>query len=964
MPEFDNFYVDMNGVFHNCSHPSDDVHFRIPEPQIFENIGTYINFLFHLIRPRKLFFLSVDGVAPRSKMNQQRSRRFKSAKEAIEKETRAKQMGETLPSDPRFDSNCITPGTEFMAKLHSYMIDFLSDKIQNCQEWGEVKIIYSGYDVPGEGEHKIMDYIRMFKTSNSFEPDTRHCIYGLDADLINLGLSTHEPYFSVLREEVSFSKNKQIKHCDPVRTNFQFLHLSLLREYIYYEFEELKDKMKFEFNLEKIIDDWILVNFLIGNDFLPHVPKFHINRRGVQYLYDAYKAILPKLDGYLNDNGKLVMGRYKKFLTQLSEYDFNLFNEKNFDFKILDQANEITFGSGVDFGEDFDFKNTSSEKESDDYLDDSSCSLSDEDDEDNPIFIDEFTQHKNDYYFNKFKCENLSEIETISIEYLKGIQWVLHYYFDGCVSWTWFYPYHYAPFVTDLAKLNTDIKFSFELGRPFPPLVQLLAVLPQASKELLPKAFQKVTYHPNSPLIEYFPPEFETDLNEKVHDYEAIVLIPFVNDKILMDVYETLKDELSPEEKERNAFGYHHVLKYGQESPKKCLEQINSIKYPNVFDDKLAKNAFWLQPDHIFKGIRPEIRLGKFIGFPSLSGVHFKMKLELSKIKLFNTASQNESMMIHIQKTSYGACVLNQIASKYVESIVYINWPLMSEAKLVELLDSNVKYAKNTQVSISEDEVRMANISCKNEAFVMKNKRGIIIDSVDIMAKVLPLESQRYIITDGKLKLHKTWSKTPKYVPLDIVLFEKIEGNRTMPHYKSLNNVFKRNRSAYLIGCPYYGYKATVLKYLSHTNTVMSIVTATNEPDFSEIEDVYSFIMKNCYVSEGKLCALIKQNFSISVCVIRRVLGSIIVQFVNKKGELSKINIGLKLKYNHNSKRYITQGYSCMDGERYFFNLKKVQIILEDYYEKYPNVFDMVNREQKSVYEINDLFTDPLVTLK
>lgn len=955
----------MNGVFHICSHPSDDVHFRIPESQIFENIGTYINFLFHLIRPRKVFFLSVDGVAPRSKMNQQRSRRFKSAKEAIEKETRAKQMGETLPTDPRFDSNCITPGTEFMAKLHSYMIRFLSDKIQNCPEWSEVEIIYSGYDVPGEGEHKIMDYIRMFKTSDSFEPDTRHCIYGLDADLINLGLSTHEPYFSVLREEVSFSKNKQ-RHCDPLRTNFQFLHLSLLREYIYYEFEELKDKMTFEFDLEKIIDDWILVNFLIGNDFLPHVPKFHINKRGIQYLYEAYKSVLPKLDGYLNDNGKLVIGRYKKFLTQLSEYDLSLFNEKNFDLKILDQANEITFGSGVDFGEDFDFKNTLSEKDSEDYLDDSSCSLSDDNDEDHPdpIFIDEFTQNKNDYYFTKFKCQNLSEIETISMEYLRGIQWVLHYYFDGCVSWTWFYPYHYAPYVTDMAKLNTDIKFSFELGIPFPPLVQLLAVLPQASKELLPQAFQKVTYHPNSPLIEYFPTEFETDLNEKIHDYEAIILIPFMNDKILMEVYKTLKHELSPEEKERNTFGYHHVLKFSHESGKNHSEQIDPIKYPNVFDEKLAKNAFWLQPEHIYKGIRQEITLGKFIGFPSLNGVNFKMKMELSKIKIFNFPSANESMMIHIQNKLFNVYVLAELAARYTGSIVYINWPLVSEAKLVELLDSNMRYQKNNQFTINENEFQLANISCKNEAFIMKNKRGIIMDSVEAMAKVLPLESQRYIVTEGKLKLHKTWSTTPKFVPLDIVLFEKIEGNRIMPTYKSLNNVFQRNRSAYLIGCPYYGYKATVLKYISNTNTVMSIVTATNEPDFSEIEDVYSFIMKNCYVSEGKLCAMAKQKIPVTVNVARRLLGSIIVQFTNKRGELSKINIGLRLKYNHNSKKYITQGYSCMDGDRYFFNLKKVQTILEDYYEKYPNVFEMLKREQKSLYDIDDLFTDSVVTLK
>lgn len=101
----------MNGIIHNCSHNnSDDAHYRISEEQIWLGIFSYVDHLFRKIKPRKTFFLAIDGVAPRAKMNQQRSRRFRTAREAEEMRKKALSKGEELPPDPPFDSNCITPG--------------------------------------------------------------------------------------------------------------------------------------------------------------------------------------------------------------------------------------------------------------------------------------------------------------------------------------------------------------------------------------------------------------------------------------------------------------------------------------------------------------------------------------------------------------------------------------------------------------------------------------------------------------------------------------------------------------------------------------------------------------------------------------------------------------------------------------------------------------------------------------
>lgn len=90
-----------------------------------------------------------------------------------------------------------------MAKLHEQLKYFIVNKISTDKSWQNCKIILSGHETPGEGEHKIMDYIRYLRSQPGYDPHTRHCLYGLDADLIMLGLCTHEPYFSLLREEVT-----------------------------------------------------------------------------------------------------------------------------------------------------------------------------------------------------------------------------------------------------------------------------------------------------------------------------------------------------------------------------------------------------------------------------------------------------------------------------------------------------------------------------------------------------------------------------------------------------------------------------------------------------------------------------------------------------------------------------------------------------------------------------------------
>ena len=336
VPEIDNLYLDINGVIHNVCHRHNCDASQISETTklIYLDACEVIKKIVHIIRPKQLLMISVDGVAPRAKMNQQRIRRFrKELDNAKLLEVEEEKINTEENKAKIFDSNAISAGTKFMFNLTLYMKDYILNEKKLNSEWSNIEIILSGSDVPGEGEHKILEYIRNYKVSEKYNPDTKHCIYGADADLIMLSLVSHEPNIAILREDAfKIRKREKLekkgieiinKDNNENETPYELILISILREYLELEFGYLKKKIQFNYDFEKIIDDFIFICFFIGNDFLPNLFSFNIENGALGHLYEFYKACLPELDGYLTDKGKINIFRMKTFLDFVSKHELH-----------------------------------------------------------------------------------------------------------------------------------------------------------------------------------------------------------------------------------------------------------------------------------------------------------------------------------------------------------------------------------------------------------------------------------------------------------------------------------------------------------------------------------------------------------------------------------------------------------------------------------------------------------------
>lgn len=435
-----NFYLDSNSIIYDIAHKlnyDDFMNSMDFENTLIQRVCEKIKEYIDLVNPSNGVFIAFDGVPPLAKIVQQRERRYKGLL------THQLNVKLGLSTDkPAWNTVNITVGTEFMNHLNKELNTFFEPFKQKYHEF----IISTSNDI-GEGEHKIFHHIRNNQTHTS-------TIYGLDADLIILGLN-HLQYSQIylLRE----SKDFKIQSNDYMLLNLKMLENQIVNLLSPYPTDKYK------------IYDYILLSFFIGNDFIPKIPYINVHDKGLELLINTYKKSIHPNE--IIFNGKTINWLlFKKLIYELSLIEHSTILE------FYKQRNKFVFTSTDVTAKLNALPRISREVET---------------------YINPFDKHWEDRYYKKlFKIDyHVKNISKICKNYLEMFEWNMSYYTSGCKNWDTYYHYNYPPLFNDLLQFIPDCDIELVKSvkiKPITPIQLLVYVLPKEYLHLLPSTIYEL----------------------------------------------------------------------------------------------------------------------------------------------------------------------------------------------------------------------------------------------------------------------------------------------------------------------------------------------------------------------------------------------------------------------------------------------------------------------------------------
>jgi 5'-3' exonuclease len=508
------FYLDFNCALYTALYSDSGIK---TEDTLIIHIIEYLEALCNVIPYLSFIYIAIDGCPPFAKVVQQKDRRYHS----VCKKNRSNKINETFGTDidktkinNSIDTNIFTPGTSFMYNLSAA----IKKAIKTNTIFQNKTILFSDSSIVGEGEHKILQHIKLAKhlavdgtdsDKSLYGVEHNTIIYGLDGDLIFLSTILKIDNVYLFREANEYGNLASIHQ----GRKFLFMDITNMSNAIFNSFKKYNPSINKEMQ-HRFIDDFVFLCMILGNDFMPKNHWYSIYEGGMDTILSCYFQIYNHREIFLIDCISLQINT--EFLCDI--WFLIKGTEQNAICKLFEKRKRSKIYIKPDM----------SERERQQLLTDFYPLQPDK------LCIEQAIEPTKPnwqarYYNICFNMEKTPEnIAMICQAYLKTLVFNFLYYFDECPSWDWYYPYSYAPTFTDVydellkykninVTTTTNKIFHFKKSEPIDQQTLLFTVIPFASRSLIVKDAAHRLLDPKCPMNIYFPKKYS--LNVAFHRY-------------------------------------------------------------------------------------------------------------------------------------------------------------------------------------------------------------------------------------------------------------------------------------------------------------------------------------------------------------------------------------------------------------------------------------------------------------
>ena len=488
-----------------------------------------------------------------------------------------------------------------------------------------------------------------------------------------------------------------------------------------------------------------------------------------------------------------------------------------------------------------------------------------------------------------------------------------------------------------------------------------MGVLPDRSKKIVPEVYHDLMTNPESPIIDFYPRDFELDMNGKKMEWEAVVKIPFIDEARLLAAMAPKNELLGDVEKARNGFGVPIKFTYAAD-----VNIVYPSPLPGIFPDiqscRCVENIFDLPAmeglDYV-SGLTggAMVNIEALAGFPTLHTLPYTGQLVAGfGVNVFQSDSRNPSVVVTLNDTT--TRVKAETWRQKLGQRCFVGYPFLQEAKIVKVQDELFSYelSENGKEVVTRDHSNREASDFAKEAEFLENwhskRLGVIIGTVECLINVHMLKG---LMKTEEGALVKEYAENPSIrgIYAAQTLVEGVVNEDVRFIEKAALPVeleFPVGTRAFFLGDYAYGRPLEVVGHADKKTEIVVSMTKNKEPEYAR-RLIYEAERNNRYTPSF---AVAKQ-LGVHPLVLSKITSS--YQIATSSG--LKLNLGLNLKFEGRKMKVL--GYSRKSQTGWEFSAQAIKLIA-DYMVAFPDFFAGIQREpQKSDVSEMDLWQDPKV---